>query len=1778
MPLSPDDIAYLKAKGISDDQLQGAEVVDPSQTQQTTQQQGMLQAVGNTLKAHAGGIIGGGAAAQASPAIAGKLWQAVKLLGLAGGEEAIGGGPLDPIGDAAALTTLAKAGSLFKDYITPAIGGYFGSQGGEALQQKAEGDQTFAAQQQAAAEASAQHPIATKVADVAAGAYASGGRFSPSAIPKAIGGDTDAIKNIALQTLVNPAINAGIGYAATGQLPSAGDLAESAVGGALFSEPNVLGKWAGRVGTQKTADPADNTTGQEEAPKKDEGPQSLYTQKDTDGNYTISDNAVRDSYMQNFKKPNPKNFDSKEDYAIAKTRYDKAKFKDTDTMRQELHEELLAKTDAMLSGKKDFSDLTLPNENVNESEQPEDKLGKDEPEPAQEPIEPAEQLRKLGEEDMARQGMNQEDEEEPQKPVEEHVNEEPQPETKHTPEEEPAEPNIDREEELRRLNAELPGNEDDEEPPQEPTKVVKPTVVAKVEPKPQPQTPFAQAKPVEPQEPVGPKADVTKANMPEGALWGLVTKINHLGLDSPIQIRQEFPELKLDAHQSLALWHIAKNMSEYPNVMPPAEPSTVRKGQGKRNKTDSLHVSQQTLVDPKELEKTLGGTESESEGHTFNAYDPHSQSTEYNKAKSSLENKGWTVTHLMDGGSQVTHSKLGRSDAYGQYSIISEHELPSYEKKGHVTPEEAALIRTLWKEGKPDYSSITTPTRTPLGAVNAMKNSTNIGTVLGHFSRFKQSIYKPLADALLASGNKRVLNTRVFTQAGADTSSFKQYADNRQNHIIMKVSHLQSPDVFFEEAIHAFTVEHIPSDMYNLTGSRLKEYYDNYIADPKSDPAIKTLMKAHMYMAKAEGHEDIFFGEEGLAGRNPMKVAEDYHSQGKDPSYGYNMTNFGEFIASAFKDPGMQLKMMSHTMPGESKTIWQKFVDAIQYMLGMGNVKVPSGSILDHVLRAGADLASKEPGVQSAATQEFHAQRQLPKEDIEPTKHMGRFGRFTQSVLDKMSELPHAGVRLYAKGAKAALNEADQLRGKFKTPVIEAGKKLTDADKLQLNKVINKEISEKTIASSLLQNDRQRAFYNEVKKAMAGTADYAIANRIPINQAGFRRLMIKDPTHWPGMANQKVEQVFRDNTNTGEMDRLEKVFNDWNTQKLGMTPAQSQARIDNWKKSIQGSTDSTHISSQDYFNAIRKAQGAPLPPEFREQNPVKAMSRYLDRFSVAATHYKHVESNNKILSALGQTQNAWGQSVPKDPHGSIATNPVVQTAIGQFKREITGQAEHNEESVSALATSALISGPPLEVHKLVSNQVGAIKFAENPFQYARMIGHALTNVKAGYQHAKENGLYKPTALSYRDMLNGSLTSAERLLAAAHVVRQVSTLGGLTTKANAALLQSQMEYIIPSKIQRALKGDVTSQQFLKNLDPNYTKGKTYSLAEQRQLASLAAGYIHGTSDIRSMPAWMLKDGEVSGFFKLAHWSVAQTNNFMKDVYTPATRGNYTPLLNSVFGSLVGGYLIKELREKISGRASQIPSLQEVMAGDNPNKAPLLAYNAVAAMQYSGFGGLLSQVAKYPFDFAYKNSPQGATFPLDEVASDLMGTIKEVSSTIANDPNVNWVDLAAKVTQQTLQSNMQLAKIAINQGINNGLITGMPAEKKELSDSLAKLRRFDEVEGLPYQDLDESSNPYMNLEQKKFKSTQDLGQAAQMLPQLVNNIMTTYAGKPDVMMNKLQALKTNQYETFPSMKKMPMQFMKYLGYLQREEGPEKAQAELQNYLHHEMINQAKAGLVP
>lgn len=989
---------------------------------------------------------------------------------------------------------------------------------------------------------------------------------------------------------------------------------------------------------------------------------------------------------------------------------------------------------------------------------------------------------------------------------------------------------------------------------------------------------------------------------------------------------------------------------------------------------------------------------------------------------------------------------------------------------------------------------------------------------------------------------------------------------------------------------HALTSNNIPKEFEGLRGENLRNSMDKYLTNKSGDETVKELIRTYYDTARNLGVYDTLFNDKVTSTKSGAKAIKRGIAGTPDTAYtqipelGYQLGDLHEFTSAILTDKKLQTAL--NEMPSgknDGKSMWSRFVDSIRKIL---RVPVKQGSLLERALKSSEDIVSKPNTEHYSYGEEKNAPQSsinpIPKED--ETYSMGRIGRGVRSMIDSIKAINHPSARDVGTAFEKTLNETQQRYGVTGNKLIDAAERLqlSSKDKEQLQKVFDYENQNNSAApSSMFRNQAQREFYKVERQVYKESGDYRLANNEPVYRNGQPTKLQQKPFAHPTTPSPKVVDVYKTNTDTAEISRLDKAFIDNATKNYGYSQPQAESELARWKAGVQGNAQDTGNNMQ-YYNAARRAQGIPLPKEFARPDLLQNLEAYYHRQAIDNSFYKNVESNPKVWAALGNTHDAWNNPIKPDPTGGIAGNKEVKAQLKEFQGSAGDLGSHNEKAISSLATSLFISSPALEVHKAISNLVKLASLSDSPVQTARMFGKMVTDFQSGIEHAVENGATKLTSRSVTDALNRDSTMAERMQALAYGVRKISSLGMLTDKWGSGLMQAGAEYTIPLKIQQANKGDVTAQNLLRRLDPDYTKGQTYTPDQIQKLASTLTSYIHGTHDGRTLPSWMSGDTELAGFFKLAHWSVAQTNNFFHDVYTPAVKGDYKPLITSLFGAAIGGYLIKDIREKIQGKQGQIPSLTEIASSQDglSGNGKLLLYNLIASCQYSGFGGLLSQVAKYPMDFVYKNNPQGATFPLDSVATDIAQTIGHVSSAIANDPNVNWLDLAKAVTAHVVTSNIQLGRIAYNQGINSGLITGQPAEKKMLTDKLEGLRRFNMVSGLPYNDQDtSSSNPYMNLEQKKFKSTQDIGEAAKELPGLINNIIETYHGKPDVMLSKLKSLKEgNDYATMPNIDEMPLSFAKYMSYLTKKDGAQSAQDAMKDYFKHKIINEAKGELVP
>lgn len=1652
-PPTADEAEWYKSQGIDPSEV--SLTVPSSEERQPTS---IPSTIGSTLKAHAGGIIGGGAGVLGTAALVAP-W-------LLGPEAGI---PAD-----AAMLALGVGSGIGSSYV--------GQKAQDALQGP-ELTQRLEQEQQKGAEANPKTALAT---DVIASALASGGRPNLSNIPKAFSGDMGAVSKIAMNSLVNPAINTGIEYATTGQLPSGKELLAQAAGGALFSEQ---AKWAGKITGHGGIEPAPEANAKEpnqggvpssetpDAPSQNvEGP---YKMPDL-----INDSDVTSNYKSLLnKQPKRSDFGTDSqgyiDYSLAKNKWSEKGSISPHEMRDALHQKWL-------------SDLQGSTPVTSTTEEPIVTPPKSNPESPQESVSAKEPTT-------------------PVVPVHSEQTENLTAANKDTKPPEPIVP-VTTKQATENPNANLLSPRPIKEPYGDTH-----SISFHVHPDDAPK--FTQ--------------NSIAKSIPED-IGNNITSVKHYPSDNmPTRVELQFANQQhaqeaLDYFKSgkIAPKEILNNQThELPTSSnKPSEDDNVNQYNQKYEAMKQMISKGQTHTPEfmstwKELEgikNKNGGMPpiSQSSRQAPNLSEQQKDIQEYKHYQSELQhintnpNPGRLDIKMKD---EVQRMLSGIESKYGGKSPIDVYKAQ----------------RGLTKDNSLYTPSNISSDHNPSLKQHISEGKATVGSSLGIIANNEKSPFSPIAKYMLSVGHKDGLATPVIENNKVNSHYNPSYGVqmNPEYYNDYSVTH---------EAAHALSSKFIDSN--------------------PNHPLTKELEYLRQYT-------------EGQIGKSE-----------------YGTKDVHEFLAMSLGDKDFQSKLKSIKMEGDSRrTVWDKVVGFVKNILGIPD---SHQTMLEKALKTSDSLIKEASGNKGESEGNTHelpptTTKEKDKEISLNTNRLGAIGRAFEPILDKIRDLKTKSSGELADAAQNAYKQKDELIGATTNQLVRSRKdlKLTPKDSEALWRVADNANKTGVINASGL-TKQQKEYLNLNRDIHDTQGQQQLKDQEPVMRNGKPTSLRLDPNHFPTTMEPKIQEVIKKNQDLVEIEKYHKDYLK-NADEFGYGKEIAEKKWGMLLDAVRGGINEQGANLQ-HFNAVRREQGIPLPSSMRRSDFFQNDEAYYNRRATDRAFFNNIEKNPNVWASLGNNKDAWNRPIPNEGKNNIASTEPVRAMLKEWTGDFSGQLSKDEKAVSAAATSGMIASPALEVHKLGSNYVTvAASMAEHPLQMIGQLNHIIRNMTSSIQHAEDNGILKLTNRSLSDFNKSNATFSEKLQALTQGWRQIASVGGLTDRISTGLLQGGFEWGLQNKIQRANNGDVTQQQFMKKLDPSYTVGKSYNEQDINKLASVAAGFAHGTHDARTMPAWMSGDSELSGFFKLAHWSVSQTNRFMSDVYTPATKGDFKPLVMNMFGAAIGGYLIKEIREKMQGKTGQIPSLQDISASEKGLQGNILlvAYNMIAAMQYAGFAGMLSQVARYPFDIAYKNNPQGATFPLDEMGSDVVNTVKNIAGAAANDPLFDWSEAAVKVASHLATQNVAMGRMSYNQLANHGLLTDMQNEKQSTLLKENELRKFQMSNGFPYDEqTQDTANPYMNLEQKKFKGTQDIKEAAGMLPGLISNIIKNYHETPDVMMEKLKSLKGAEYPTMPNPETLPLEFGKYIQYINRRQGLEAAQSAIQDYFRHKAINEAKSSMVP
>ena len=738
-----------------------------------------------------------------------------------------------------------------------------------------------------------------------------------------------------------------------------------------------------------------------------------------------------------------------------------------------------------------------------------------------------------------------------------------------------------------------------------------------------------------------------------------------------------------------------------------------------------------------------------------------------------------------------------------------------------------------------------------------------------------------------------------------------------------------------------------------------------------------------------------------------------------------------------------------------------------------------------------------------------------------------------------------------------------QIFGHYAAKPLSVLEKLSMSDRKYVAQAMYREDIEGVSKRATLLNDKQRDAYDAIRESLDMKQKELIASgrmiRVMLPDGKIvSRPPVFNPTYMPSIPRADVVEALVEKT--GDYKKYQKMLLDhW--QKEGATLDAAQKKLANFSR-----IGDVKWNNRARFAAMRLAEGMGLPPELRMQDPAKVLQRYFNRVALDKAWTEQVESKKDVMDALD----------PRNPNGvSHAFEHIIEQVQGEpYDKENT-----TIKNLNRLFTSAFL-GPLTNIHI-----VGSTLF--NPMQYMKAselftaYPKAMADLSAARQRAIANGYKTKDFSSVYDIVDSGQSFNQKLASLSSIVGKVNGREWSDT-ASKVMAQALADQIIPMRLSDANAGDTYSANLLRHLDPNWTAGKKYSVDEQSQLASTLAGFIHGAHDARTLPEWMTKESVLKPFFSLMSWSVAQTNQWNKHVWQPALKGNLQPLLLSTLGAAVGGYAIQQLREAINNKQSNIPSLTEIASSSKglEGNMPLLAYNFMQMASYTGFAGIGSQLTKDVFDLAYKNKPQGSAFPLDEAMTEGVKNVTQgVGAWMQNPTWENFFDIMPRLMSNLVKENYQTGRIAMNWAGEYGMAGETEEYKHKVSKEEGGLRRYRMAEGLPYNEqVGMESNPYLNLQARQFKQTENLQEAMKDVPGLMQLAMQRAQGNPDILRQQFQSLKQNSYQTMPSPENMPIQFAKYYQYLVATRGQAAANQVLQDYMRHNAINRVKSSMIP
>ncbi len=679
----------------------------------------------------------------------------------------------------------------------------------------------------------------------------------------------------------------------------------------------------------------------------------------------------------------------------------------------------------------------------------------------------------------------------------------------------------------------------------------------------------------------------------------------------------------------------------------------------------------------------------------------------------------------------------------------------------------------------------------------------------------------------------------------------------------------------------------------------------------------------------------------------------------------------------------------------------------------------------------------------------------------------------------------------------------------------------------------------------------------------------------------FRDAQEKPEGYQPSMFSEKVREAIKGDTK--EAAEYEQQYKDYAISK-GFTEKEAQEAW-NIRRASMGNAGTTPSTK---FGALRKVEGIGLPWSLSEHNAPTLIRRYTQRAANDIAYHKYVEANPRMLKALegsGSVKNQYGQRFSDLPaieqKGTEDIKDIGHTdVVKQAMRSVMGIDKHQmpvmNTAIRAVSAGIMQTGTGLRNLLQLGPSI-APYYGVNP----HTIMDAVSNMSRRTSEAIRNGAIKGSFL-YRDAAGDFSGSSNAFVNHAGKVIDIMrkyTGRNLLDHLESSFAYSLGETLAPRWIAMAKNGDIQARAMLRRFGTTVEGGveglwssKDAPVAKDdvSTIAKEFSDAVVGTYGASGLPSAAI-EGPASPFLSLSRWSIERSNLFKKDVIEPLrTQGNWMPLLKVTLAGLMSGAAIEKLNELLSNKKSHDPSVMETLQAGRPDD---MAAKAIGLLQLGSYAGILGDLAKFgaaTYQGKDLKFDQPMSLPAATLAEDTAQNVSYMMQAIhhGEDP----FEVLAKFMEETGKNSLQDVRYVMGNTIE--------AKENQKKDKMRDMSVFNELTHVPKSDIVGGGNPFDNLEAKEYKkhTDEDPQRIAEELPKVLKDYIARYGSNPELLRSKLQALKSESYDTMPSPDTMPMSFFRYLNYLKQTQGDEAVQTRLIDYMKQNAINKAKGELIP